>query len=110
MAEVYRRFAGPENGLNIPFGMAFAEGFFFLGNTDEVRRFADQRGDDSLTGRGEKIADLPRGGYNQHWTRNVVVSPMNASFWFRLVLVLIGSLLFTEEAKNRIYRLQYRGS
>jgi len=29
-----KRFAGSENGLNIPFGMAFANDSFFLGNTD----------------------------------------------------------------------------
>jgi len=36
----YRKtFAESENGLNIPFGMAFANGSFFLGNTDAVLKF-----------------------------------------------------------------------
>ena len=86
VADVYRTFAGSENGLNIPFGMAFAEGFFFLGNTDEVRRFRYPAGSDRLTGRGEKIADLPGGGYNQHWTRNVIVAPNG-----RKLFVSVGS-------------------
>jgi glucose/arabinose dehydrogenase len=75
VAEVRQTFATSENGLNIPFGMAFAPGYFFLGNTAEVRRFAYTNGQQKLTGTGQKIADLPGGGYNQHWTRNVVMSP-----------------------------------
>lgn len=75
VAEVNQTFAGADNGLNIPFGMAFGNGYFFLGNTDEVRRYSYQNGQQQITGRGEKIADLPGGGYNQHWTRNVVVAP-----------------------------------
>ncbi len=66
-------FADAGNGLDIPFGMAFAEGSFFLGNSAEVRRYAYAGG--AIDGRGERIATLPGGGYNQHWTRNVVVSP-----------------------------------
>ncbi len=75
VAEVRQTFATSENGLNIPFGMAFAPGYFFLGNTAEVRRFPYTNGQQKLTGTGQKIADLPGGGYNQHWTRNVVMSP-----------------------------------
>ncbi len=75
VAEVRKTFAGPENGLEIPFGMAFAEGAFFLGNTAEVRRFPYTRGQEQLSGKGQKITDLPGGGYRQHWTRNVIVSP-----------------------------------
>lgn len=68
-------FADASNGLDIPFGMAFAPGYFFLGNTAAVRRYPFAAGQASLQGQGEKIADLPGGGYNQHWTRNVVVAP-----------------------------------
>ncbi|MGB3240624.1 MAG: sorbosone dehydrogenase family protein, partial [Geitlerinemataceae cyanobacterium] len=63
------------NGLNIPFGMAFVGEYFYVGNTAEVRRFPYGEGQLQITGSGEKITDLPGGGYNQHWTRNVVVSP-----------------------------------
>ena len=66
-------FADAGNGLDIPFGMAFADGAFYLGNSDEVRRYAYTDG--ALDGRGERIAELPGGGYNQHWTRNVIASP-----------------------------------
>ncbi len=73
-ADVSKTFAGPENGLNLPFGMAFSEDAFFVGNTGEVLKFP-YSGQDQLQGSGEKIADLPGQGYNQHWTRNVVISP-----------------------------------
>lgn len=75
VAETKETFATTRNGLNIPFGMAFADGSFFLGNTDEVVRFPWAAGQTALEGQGDRIATLPGGGYNQHWTRNVVVSP-----------------------------------
>jgi len=75
VANVHQTFAGPENGLSQPFGMAFAAGSFFLGNTDAVLKFPYYQNQQQITGTGQKIASLPGGGYNQHWTRNVVVSP-----------------------------------
>ncbi|MGF1513410.1 MAG: PQQ-dependent sugar dehydrogenase, partial [Elainellaceae cyanobacterium] len=66
-------FADASHGLNIPFGMAFTDGGFFLGNTDEVRRYPYTG--QTLESEGEQIAQLPGGGYNQHWTRNVVIAP-----------------------------------
>lgn len=74
VADFKKTFASSENGLNIPFGMTFADNSFFLGNTDAVLRFSYTPGQEQLNGSGQKIADLPGGGYNQHWTRNVVAS------------------------------------
>jgi len=74
VAEEFSTFATASNGLDIPFGMAFAEGSFFLGNHNSVRRYPYTSGE-PLAGAGEQIAPLPGGGYRQHWTRNVVVSP-----------------------------------
>jgi len=75
VADVNKTFATAQNGVNIPFGMTFAGDSFFLGNTGAVLRFPYTQGQQQLTGRGQKIADLTPGGYNQHWTRNVVASP-----------------------------------
>ncbi|NMG08073.1 sorbosone dehydrogenase family protein [Brasilonema sp. UFV-L1] len=75
VADVKQTFATQANGVNIPFGMSFGGDSFFLGNTNAVVRFPYQKGQQQLSGTGQKIADLPGGGYNQHWTRNVVVSP-----------------------------------
>ncbi len=72
VADFNQVFASANNGLNIPFGMAFSAGYFFLGNTAEIRRYHYGKNQQQLIGTGEKIADLPGGGYNQHWTRNVI--------------------------------------
>lgn len=72
-AEHREVFATSMNGLDIPFGMAFVGERFFLGNSHEVRRYPYVRGQ-ALQGEGERIAELPGGGYNQHWTRNVIPS------------------------------------
>jgi glucose/arabinose dehydrogenase len=74
VAERRETFASGGNGVDIPFGMAFAtigeKRYFYLGNSDEVRRYEYRR---RLRGEGERIAALPGGGYHQHWTRNVLV-------------------------------------
>lgn len=75
VADVKQTFATAQNEVNIPFGMTFAGNSFFLGNTGEVRRYPYTQGQEQLTGTGERIAELTPGGYNQHWTRNVVASP-----------------------------------
>jgi glucose/arabinose dehydrogenase len=75
VADVRKTFATAENGVNIPFGMTFAGNSFFVGNTGEVLRFPYNKGQQQLTGTGQKIAELTPGGYNQHWTRNVLASP-----------------------------------
>ena len=81
VAEVNQTFATANNGLNIPFGMAFAGDAFFLGNSASVLRFPYASGQMALTGQGQTIADLPGSGYNQHWTRNVVAAPDGKSLY-----------------------------
>lgn len=75
VAELKQTFATADNGLNQPFGMAFASNYFFLGNTNAVLRFPYTTDQTRLTGSGEKIASLPADGYNNHWTRNVIAAP-----------------------------------
>ena len=75
VADVKATFATPNNGLNQPFGMAFAGDSFFLGNTDAVLRFPYQKGQPQIEGTGQPIAQLPAEGHNNHWTRNVVTAP-----------------------------------
>lgn len=62
------------SGLDQPYGMAFGQNSFYLANTDSVLRFPFKTGDLSASGAGQKIADLTEGGYNQHWTRNLLFS------------------------------------
>ena len=61
--------------LDQPFGMAFHEGWFYVANTSAVVRFAYKPGQTQAEGEPEKLIELTRGGYNQHWTRNILFSP-----------------------------------
>ena len=63
------------DGLDRPFGMALLGDRFYVGATDGVFVFPYQSGQTRLEGPGTKILELPAGGYNNHWTRNVVVGP-----------------------------------
>jgi glucose/arabinose dehydrogenase len=58
-------------GLNRPFGIAFHEGFVYVGVTDELMRFPYDAKTSKRTGEAEKLLDLPGGG---HWTRTVAFS------------------------------------
>lgn len=70
-----------DNALNLPMGMAFADGAFFVANTDAVRRYPYTTGQAQLEGQGTVVTELPGQGYNQHWTRNVVASPDGDSLY-----------------------------
>lgn len=64
-----------KQGLNMPFGMLILGNYFYIANTDGLYRFPYKQGDLKLKGNGEKILELPAGGYNNHWTRNLLASP-----------------------------------
>ncbi|MBL8543589.1 MAG: sorbosone dehydrogenase family protein [Hyphomonadaceae bacterium] len=62
--------------LNQPFGMALVGGYFFVGNTDAVVRFAYTPGALRAGNIGETVLRLPyRAGDNGHWTRNLIARP-----------------------------------
>lgn len=75
VAEVQETFGDRDNNLDQPLGVTFADGSFYVANTGEVLRFDYQPGQVELEGTGTVITQLTPGGYNQHWTRNVVTSP-----------------------------------
>ncbi|MFD2515404.1 PQQ-dependent sugar dehydrogenase [Pontibacter locisalis] len=60
------------SNLNQPLGMLVLGNFFYVANTDGVWRYPYQAGQTSIEAKGEKILDLPAGGYNNHWTRNII--------------------------------------
>ncbi|GAB3871008.1 sorbosone dehydrogenase family protein [Hymenobacter segetis] len=62
-------------GLSQPFGMLIIGNNFYVANTDGVLRFPYQPGATKITGSGQRILDLPKGGYNNHWTRNLLAAP-----------------------------------
>ncbi|MCF8484986.1 MAG: sorbosone dehydrogenase family protein [Rhodobacteraceae bacterium] len=57
---------------NQPFGMALADGTFYVGNTDGIVAFPYEDGAVRLTGPGRKLVDFKPGG---HWTRSLIASP-----------------------------------
>ncbi|MBA4097664.1 MAG: sorbosone dehydrogenase [Rhodospirillum sp.] len=61
--------------LNSPFGMALIGGDFYVANTDAILRFPYEEGETEITAEGEKIADLPAGQLNHHWTKSLIASP-----------------------------------
>lgn len=63
------------NKLSQPFGMAFHKDWFYVANTDSIVRFKYKSGQTAAEGEPERIVELTAGGYNQHWTRNILFSP-----------------------------------
>lgn len=61
-------------GLNPPFGMLIIGKTFYVANTDALLTFPYEYGQSKITGAGKKIVALPAGGYNNHWTRNLITN------------------------------------
>jgi len=59
-------------GLNQPYGMLVVNNYFYVANTDGLFRYPYSEGDTKIEAEGEKILSLPAGGYNHHWTRNLI--------------------------------------
>ncbi len=62
------------SGLSSPFGMTLVGNDLFVAETDKLTRFAYTPGATSITTPGVKVADLPGGPRNHHWTKNVIAS------------------------------------
>ena len=77
------------SGLNMPHGMVLVGNWFYAANTDSVVRYPYGSGETKITGRGEKILDLPTGG---HYTRNLIADPAG-----RKIYVAIGSASNVDE-------------
>ena len=61
-------------GLNSPFGMTLVGPDLYVANTDGIVRFPYRDGVTEITEPGLKIADLPAGPINHHWTKNVIAN------------------------------------
>ncbi|NOT41333.1 MAG: sorbosone dehydrogenase family protein [Alphaproteobacteria bacterium] len=61
-------------GLNSPVGMALVGNDLFVANTDAVMRFTYRPGDTNINTKGTKLADLPGGPLNHHWTKGLIAS------------------------------------
>ena len=62
-------------GLNSPFGMALVGDDFYVANSDAIIKFPYRSGDTRITAAGVKVADLPGGPLNHHWTKDLTAHP-----------------------------------
>lgn len=60
------------DNLNQPYGMLIIKDQFYVANTDGLWVYPYKQGDTKITKPGKKIVSLPAGGYNNHWTRNLI--------------------------------------
>lgn len=60
--------------LHSPFGMALIGNDFYVANTNAVVKYPYKTGDTEITVAGTKLADLPAGPINHHWTKNIIAS------------------------------------
>lgn len=68
-------------GLNQPFGMLVIDKWLYVANTDALMRYPYETGQTAITSAGEKIASLPEGRKNQHWTRNIIANHDNSKIY-----------------------------
>jgi glucose/arabinose dehydrogenase len=88
-------------GLNQPFGMLVLGRSFYVANTDGVLRYPYATDVTEIDRPGQKILDLPRGGYNNHWTRNLISSPDGSKLY---VTVGSGSNVMEHGPENEVRR------
>ena len=62
-------------GLNSPFGMALVGDTLYIADTDAVVAVPYRSGDTRIDATPRKLADLPAGLINHHWTKSLVASP-----------------------------------
>ncbi len=62
------------SGLNSPFGMALVGDDFYVANSDAIMKFPYRSGDVNIDAAGVKLADLPAGRLNHHWTKDLAAS------------------------------------
>ncbi|WP_457584730.1 PQQ-dependent sugar dehydrogenase [Ensifer canadensis] len=67
--------------LNSPFGMTLSKGVLYVANTDAVMAFDYRDGDTAIATEGRKIAELPAGPINHHWTKDVIANPAGTKLY-----------------------------
>lgn len=68
-------------GLNKPFGMLILGNSFYIANTDGLYKYPYTATDLKLEAKGQKILELPAGGYNNHWTRNLLANKSGSKIY-----------------------------
>ncbi|ATC34323.1 sorbosone dehydrogenase family protein [Caulobacter vibrioides] len=61
--------------LHSPFGMALVGSTLYVANADAIVAFPYTEGATEISAGPRKVADLPGGPLNHHWTKNIIASP-----------------------------------
>lgn len=69
------------SGLNQPYGILIIGEHFYVANTDGIMRYPYKTGQTKIDGKSTKILSLPAGGYNNHWTRNLIANSDNSKIY-----------------------------
>lgn len=88
-------------GLNRPLGLLILNNTFYVGNTNGLWSYPYTEGQTEITAAGTKILDLPAGGYNNHWTRNLIANKEGTKLY---VTVGSGSNVAEHGIDNEIRR------
>jgi len=67
--------------LNQPYGVLIIGNFFYVANTDGLWQYPYVSGATRITQPGKQILNLPAGGYNNHWTRNLIANSSNSKIY-----------------------------
>ncbi len=60
--------------LASPIGMALVGNTLYIANTDGIVRYPYTTGATHIDAQGQRVADLPAGPINHHWTKNILAS------------------------------------
>lgn len=95
-----------------PFGMALVKDHLYVANSDSIVRFPYKPGSDSISAKAEHILDLPAGGYNHHWTRNLMVNQQGDRLLFTVGSASnVGEYgMDKEERRAKILSVKFDGS
>jgi glucose/arabinose dehydrogenase len=63
------------SSLYSPFGMALIGNTFYVANADAIVRFPYASGQIQIAAPGTRVAELPGGRLNHHWTKSLIASP-----------------------------------
>lgn len=88
-------------GLNQPLGMLVLGNLLYVANTDGIVQYPYQAGQTEIKAEGKKILELPAGGYNNHWTRNLLANATGTKLY---VAVGSGSNAAEHGMENEIRR------
>ncbi len=87
--------------LNQPFGMLVIGNLLYVANTDGLLQFPYNPGQTQIKAEGKKIVTLPAGGYNNHWTRNIITNADTSKIY---ISVGSGSNIAEHGMENEVRR------